>query len=43
MDHLTSEKSAASRVENEQLFNDLLRLEEMLETIRNYSETKLNR
>ena len=33
MDHLTSEQAAVSRVENEELFNDLLRLEEMLETI----------
>ena len=33
MDHLTSEQSAVSRVENEELFNDLLRLEVMLEAI----------
>ena len=38
MDHLTSEQAAVSRVENEKLFNDLLRLEEMLETI----QKKLN-
>ena len=33
MNQLTSEQAAASRAENEELFNDLLRLEEMLESI----------
>ena len=33
MDHTTSEQSAASRLVNEELFNDLLRLEDMLKTI----------
>ena len=33
MYHTTSEQAAASRAENEELFKDLIRLEEMLESI----------